>query len=97
MAGRLFEFQVGEEGHVTVNHAADLATGQTISAAAYGSSGAGLTVSGAASISGSQTTQKLVAVTAGMYRVDVTLTLAMLAASFPDYIFVRVSEAPAVV
>ena len=94
MAGRLFDFQTGEEGHVTVDHAADLGSGQTISTAVYTSAAAGLNVSGTASISGSQTTQKLVAVTAGLYRVDIELGLASPTAVFPDYILVRVTDPP---
>ena len=94
MAGRLFEMQLAEEGIITNDNAADLASGQTISAAVY-SAPAGLTAQGTASISGGMTTQKLKADAAGLYRVDYTLTLATPAGSFPDYCFIRVSSPPA--
>ena len=94
MTGRLFEFQVGEvDGLVTIDHAADLASGQTIASCAD-TVPAGITQSGSTSVSGSQTTRKLNTPTAGLYVVPYALTLANPAGTFPDYYVVRVTDVP---
>lgn len=94
MPGRLFEMQLLEEGIITNDNAADLATGQTISAADY-SPPTGLTAQGSATVSGGMSTQKLRADAVGLYVVPYVLTLASPTGVFPDYCYIRVSAAPA--
>jgi len=86
--------QVGEaSGLVTIDHSADLASGQTI-ASCTDTPPAPITVNGSVSVAGGLTTRKLTVGTAGLYRVDYALTLANPTAAFPDYYFVRVSAPP---